>query len=431
MKTVKPIPRPLRYAALFLACILAGVLLKAAVCALPAGKMHDTIPKSIEQIEENRYMPRKTGKDDQLLSGGECNYLRMSDIAGEFPAFRAAMTNTVRVEQENGETEQRDNTIYWWGAVTVLRPFLIFLTYEQTISLFQLAVFCLMIAVCIRLYRSLGAAVAMLFALSLFLVSLQTAVQTVSTMIPYVLSMAGILLSCRWGTDPKRQCAVLFVLGFLTGYLDWMTTNIITYAYPAITALLLLHKNGTFQKRREPFLFVCKGGALWALSYGLTIVSKWVLTALILREGTILEGFLRALNDITKEGSAVPEKLGDFLYQAALRNVQRLELFNLLPRKADTAVMCLFALLAVAAVAAGWIGKKTMGKCVSSAVGLAGLAPFAWIAVFHGHTYVHYWYTYRMLGAFLFGCAMAFYLLLRSRKEAAAPAKAREKEAAG
>ena len=186
--------------------------------------------------------------------------------------------------------------------------------------------------------------------------------------------------------ESKNNGLLFFVVGSLACYFDLLTTPLLTLGIPLAVMLSL--------KRDEGFLFkdnlleVVRLAVLWGLGFTLTFAMKWALATLILGENVFANAFNVGLYRVGAE---------DFTrWDAVSTNFNML----LLPMVLLLALSFLIFML-VRRLKFNW--KKALLYL------LIGLMPYLWIFVFSNHSYVHWWFTYR-LQAISVACLMMVFV---------------------
>jgi hypothetical protein len=183
--------------------------------------------------------------------------------------------------------------------------------------------------------------------------------------------IASLLVIKRGALKPQGM--LFFIIGSLACYFDLLTTPMLTLGIP-LAVLLSLKRNEDF-RIKDNLLEIIKLALLWGLGFALTFVAKWVLGTLILGHNVFADAFDMGLYRLGVE---------DFTrWDAISRNFKMLNLPMIL-----VLMLCFISLLVTRHAKCNW--KKSVLFL------LLGLTPYVWYFVFSNHSYLHWWFTYRL-----------------------------------
>lgn len=166
---------------------------------------------------------------------------------------------------------------------------------------------------------------------------------------------------------------LFFIIGSLACYFDLLTTPLLTLGIP-LTVWLSLSKDDDFDLKSN-LLRIIRFTLLWGLGFALTFFSKWALATLILGQNIFADAYEMSLYRMEAE---------DFTrWDAVTKNFGMLNLgiIGIL-----AAVFLIFSLL------------KTIRFNYKKSILflLIGLAPYVWYSIVSNHSFVHWWFTYRL-----------------------------------
>ncbi len=407
---------------------LLAILFKTLSCAIPGGRIMDHIyQSSIAGRPGENYvcLPITIGHSGELDYATEANYLNMCIAVDAVHPFGAAVKNTVAVLPEGSvyeggagaltelldknTKETRDNPVYWWGAITILRPFLYLFSYDTTMTLIGIVLQLLWLCTIVMIYRySKGTAFpAFCFALCTLLVKTETSYLLLCTAMPLFISYIS-MICIAYVKDTKKFNDIVFVCGIATAYLDWMSTPIVTFAFSEVFILMVLHYKDADKSKIEYLTTVISGAVNWCVGYAGMLFGKWILSSVVLHKNIILEGLERGYADSTREGYHVPQNFFVYVWTSFYKCTSNVVGINLLSSKM-VFILCLM-LFIVLMVVLKYAWKMSN---VAPFILLSSLAPMAWLVVFRGHIFFHSFFTYRMFSVLMWGILLFFYYCLK------------------
>ena len=230
----------------------------------------------------------------------------------------SSKTDAYQVEElydtvyENDLTESFEYARYWHGYLVFLRPLLLFLNYKQ-ISILMLVLFLgLLGGNCYLLAKKSGiwSAVALVFAY--LLVDTLFVTRSLNEITCFILALIfsiGILLRNK---KSMGLAIYFFLIGSITNFVDFLTNPIITYGMP-ITMFFIVNEE---KSMRKTFKIYFQTAIAWAIGYGLTWGSKWVITDLVLHRNIIsnaIEQILFRTNDNSYNMDLLVERVQFYL----------------------------------------------------------------------------------------------------------------------
>ena len=418
-----------RLALALLVSIALGFGLLAAVYAIPQQAINAHVLESMQLFDGSDGQREKMNEtlvkgypSTWLDNSSDGFFLQYAVYDGEETLWEKALLNyryvvkghtTPDAELTEQLTAGTENLIkaplsrYWHGYLVVLKPLLLFLSY-QDIRMVNMIVqggllawlLCLM---CERgLKRYLPALTVAILALTPFVMPLNMHYSVV-----YLIALLGMIAMLQWPgwIEGKLGSSMLFLLlGIATSYFDMLTYPLLSFGLPAVLWLLLSEKEGGANALRT----LIRIGLIWFAGYAGMWAGKWLLVAVFHSPAEAVT----ALQSFTYRSSA--EEYGRMA--TVLRNV------DVLWRKP-------FKLLALAgaAMAAGVLLRRLCRRerlLASVKPGLAlsflGLAvlPLAWYYILPNTNHVHYFFMHRALSVTVFALLCLATKLLE-RQEAA------------
>ena len=292
----------------------------------------------------------------------------------------------------------REYLRYWHGSLAVLRPLLVLLSLREIYFLNGFILLGLTAVLLVRLFRRkawvpLAGVILSLTAAAVWFVPMSLEYTWVFLI---VLIQLHLVLCRRFSGSLEKRAAFFLLSGIITNYMDFLTTELLTLLMPL---LLLIWKD-----RDENSWFPSpKGTALqaaaWMGGYAGMWIGKWQLARVVLdAELHRSVGF----HIWMRSSAAVSGSAGNQRWEAIVRNVR-----------------CLFPLeygLIGTIVGAGAVlgiiylcfiyHRNDIQRSLIFWYGLIGLVPFVRFLALGNHSYVHYFFTYRVLAATVFAVVL-------------------------
>lgn len=190
--------------------------------------------------------------------------------------------------------------------------------------------------------------------------------------------------------DKKKEDLYPFVIllgAMLINYFDFLTAETLSLTMPLILMIRLNYEN-------KGVKFIAKNSVIWGVGYAGTWVSKWIISAIVLRENVMPYITGHIAERLGGETEGLPEmSLPVFVYSAVMRNI-----LNMFPAGYGTGgVFAGVILIIIAAYIAYVYRRKGFDKKVAGSFLLIALIPVLRFMVMHNHSYIHYFFTVRAL----------------------------------
>ena len=279
---------------------------------------------------------------------------------------------------------------YWHGSNVIVRPLLLVFNIQQIYVLNGILLAALAIWLLCILLRKKAFVPAMGIAAGL--------VMTASWFVPlsleytwtYLVMLAVSVISVKLAYAGKwNRMGILFLLsGMVTNYLDFLTTETLTLLIPLLLVLWVdIHEN-----EQKPIAHTAKkaGKAIlvWTMGYVGMWMMKWLLAAVVLQENVMpyVAGHIQE-----RIGGDIGIGLWRYVTGAIVRNAK-----CLFPLEYGTAGLLAAIILLLLASYVGYVyHKRQINKGRILLYLLIGLIPYIRYIVFHNHSYLHCFFTYR------------------------------------
>lgn len=277
---------------------------------------------------------------------------------------------------------------YWHGYLIFLRPLSVFMSLGNIRMIYATVLFLLIgLTVHFLIKRSdIYFAIAFLISLSIanvaaFFFSMQFSNILIVTLLATLL----ILTKFDWFKTKTNLFLSFFVIGSIANFFDLLTTPLISWGIPIIVLSYITNKYTTNKKENlgKQFGTFIGTGVFWSIGYGLTWLSKWAISSIILRQNVIKNAIEQIL--FRTEGNAD--------YPLARLDMLKMN-FHLMYTKPALLIIgltCMFFLYCAfkkREFQFSWLFVLLMF--------ISALTPYVWYNVLASHSQIHFWFTYRV-----------------------------------
>lgn len=383
---------------IFIGMVAAGYLALVCVYTLPIGPIQKNVAEAANIMQMDGSHPELVyGHQDTMLDNlTDSIMLLTARYEGTESFFEEALLNNrftvnglmdsevLAVEAEGEELDGTESSYgrYWHGYLLYVKPLLMVLNYGQIryfVGAVQFALLVLVLYLFVKTNKEkhvLPFTVAYLFlnpaALSL---SLQYFPASVITMIEFVVILIN---QEKYKINPIRWIYHFFIVGCLIAYFDFLTFPLLTLGMPLV--FLMVENQKTI--KRDSLLFA-KSCAAWGIGYASMWGSKWILGSLLTKKNMLAD----AIGQVLFRVGAAENEVKTSAIEAIIRNIGANKLYLLLTISVFFGII-LYKILK----------KENINlKSVNISVLLCAILPFLWYMVVSNHSYIHYWFTYRIL----------------------------------
>lgn len=273
----------------------------------------------------------------------------------------------------NGETLQELHYArYWHGGSFLFRPFFLLMDFVTLrFVLFIISSILIVMLLC-AYYPKAGSMKTLALAMG-FLMTYGFVTQFSMQFFPVLaLTVIGSLIVVK-RSESADFGMLFFIIGSLACYFDLLTTPLLTLGIP-LAVMLSLKGEGGFGIK-DNLLEISKLILLWGIGFSLTFVTKWALASLVLGQNIFVDAYGVSLYRMGTEDfsrwEALTKNLGMLNWWIVCIVVAILLIFNLIKhQKFHYQRMLLFLIIA--------------------------LMPYVWYLLLANHSYVHWWFTYRL-----------------------------------
>jgi len=401
----------------YLCLVLFFVLSLTLVSLIPGTKIKENIASSALTLKEQGDRPRILGnhKLNQLDNLTESVMLGIIYNIDEHQPLKSALKAMFYAGSNSNEENYRVNSLYdqiqyafrpnnqypryWHGYIVAIRPMLTFMPYSSVQKTLQIA-FLIFFGYLVALFsKKLSMLAALSFAISIVLVNISIIPVTVHASMVFFICFSAIALFLKTkDMSTEKYIIAFFIIGALTSFVDLLTAPFITFGFPAIVLLISRNTVETRNSFKSVFSFVVYIGLSWMIGYALLWGTKWVLASIMLKENVIAEGINGILERI---GRDIPfgniQHINSF--DAIKKNLQTFYTFTISNYPISFVVIPLMIFYGFFAVI--W-HKKKYRLDTTIIIALIGLLPFFWFGVAANHSFIHAYFTSRILSVSVF-----------------------------
>ena len=166
---------------------------------------------------------------------------------------------------------------------------------------------------------------------------------------------------------------LFFVISSLTCYFDLLTTPLLTLGIP-LAVMLSLKREDEFSFK-DNLIEISKLILLWGLGFALTFGTKWALASLILGQNIFSDAYEVSLYRMEAEQFT--------RWEALTKNFGMLNLW-------------MISIAAVVLLLLSIINRLKISYKKVILFLIIGLMPYVWYLLLANHSYLHWWFTYRL-----------------------------------
>lgn len=281
---------------------------------------------------------------------------------------------------------------YWHGSMSIIRPLLVFLNLKQIYILNFIIITVLTIILLIILIKTKIKELVVAFIISLimcFVITVPFCLEyTWTYMIMLIASILAIILEKRG----KKLNILFFVTGIITCYLDFLSTELLTFMVPILLILVIRYKQNRLTNFKEGFKFLVISTILWGIGYIGMWFAKWILASIILKINAfdyVIDNAIERINGgntaIIRTDNIYIRAIVDNLLTLFPINIQkRVERLYFIP-----VIIIIFVLV--------FIKKKNWRELWFPALLLIiAITPYIRYLILADHSYRHYFFTFRL-----------------------------------
>ena len=280
---------------------------------------------------------------------------------------------------------------YWHGYLVILRPLLLIFSYTGIRIFLLILTIILVLTMIILLCKKINITCGIIYGIGLLAINIFIVSFSINEILIFLLAfISSIILLIK--KDPKKNIGIFFfIIGSISNFIDLLTAPLVTLGITAITYFLIIQKREEKANVKEYIIDLLKIGMSWALGYGITWISKWVITQLALNRPIVTQAIEQALFR-----SNVPKYQGIELFgpfDVIKRNLKYLSSTTITVVLGLVFGYLIFVMIKNRKKKINVI--ENLKKCIPYAV--IFFFPIIWYLVIKQHSYTHVNFTYRLL----------------------------------
>lgn len=280
---------------------------------------------------------------------------------------------------------------YWHGYLSILRPLLLLFNYSGIRIVLAIITLISIVALITLLCKKISITSGVIYGIGLRAISIFIVTKSINEILIFIVAfISSIILLLK--KNPEKNIGIFFfVVGSVSNFIDLLTAPLVTLGITAITYFLLVQKNESKVNIKRYILDFLKICISWALGYGITWLSKWVITEIFFGRPIISQAIEQAV--FRSNGPQINGMNIFSLSNVFIRNMEYLS--------SPVAITILIA--AVIYIIVMMIinrnkkidFKENLKKCLPYI--LIFFLPVIWYMVLKQHSYTHVNFTYRIL----------------------------------
>ena len=276
-----------------------------------------------------------------------------------------------------GVEESFEYARYWHGYMIWLRPLLAILNIGQIKTLFAIILILLTSILIYLLYKKINIITAIIFAIGLFSCSICAIGYSLGEISIYIIMLIFSILILQ-KKNYKNIGIMFFILGSLTSFMDILTSPLITVFIPITIYFLVIQKNKKESKKDciKKYIWIC---LLWGIGYILTWFSKWIIVDILENRQILTQGILQIRE----------RTIADFKYYKLIERI-------LVMLSLNTIYVVLISTVLLILINIINKGKNKLDICLLP-FGINAIMPFIWYLLVRNHSYIHPFYSYKIL----------------------------------
>ena len=183
---------------------------------------------------------------------------------------------------------------YWHGYLIFLRPLLVLFNYHQLGILFSITTIALALVLLYLLYKRFNIFVSLSFLVGMLATDIFIVASCINLIVCFQIAFIfSIYLLLKKDLELEKMPLLFFVIGIITNFLDFLTNPIVTLGIPAIICFLIMREKNV--KLKNTYAIIFNSIITWTVGYGITWMSKWIITDLLYNRGIIINAIKQVL----------------------------------------------------------------------------------------------------------------------------------------
>ena len=347
--------------------------------------------KAIKKDEENTFL--HVYADEILLNIIYCmneNEPLKSIMSSNYYAEGQMPSLEKAIEEDSfGNTEYMR---YWHGSTIIIRPLLIFFNISQIYYLFAGVLIILLIVLLIILIKKKLYLLVIAFLLGLLMTTSQYVPFCLEYVWTYLIMIITAIISIileKKEEGNRKINLLMFSTGIITCFLDFLSTETITFTIPILIIFVIRNKEGRIQDIKKELKQIILWMVLWLIGYACMWGVKWLLSSIILNlnslEYVVDKAMIRVVKPIAHLSLFGKIKLS--LYKNVIM-LNTFDLFNSTIKNIGILICVIISIILL---------RKEDKKEIKKTLIILGIGaiPYIRYMVMSGHSTNHFFFTFR------------------------------------
>lgn len=389
-------------AIVFITCLEVGLL--AGVALIPQKSIQRNIEESTDILLDNPvfFYENKQDISSKIDRYADSILLNIAYYYDEANPLSSVLRSSYYYTDKNNEnknlqiavTTQPEATYdynrYWHGSNIIVRPLLTIFNLNGIYIFLGALLLLLFLGTVYFAKKHLGNGVSVCFILATIMISPWYIPLSLEYIWTILLMLLGCLFLFRlWEKDDFVLHLFFLIMGSLTAYFDFLTTETLTLMIPLILYLCRLAEKKQITSVKVAMKYSLPIASFWIIGYLSSFIMKWSISSVVLRENTFYTALSQAQYRLQGSTDKISGVTGSFA--AILLNLKCLFPFCFLKNGALPLCILFFILM----LSLFYITKKKAKMPVCTYLLLLGIVPYIRFFVIGNHSYIHYFFTYR------------------------------------
>lgn len=295
--------------------------------------------------------------------------------------------------------QEKDYARYWHGYLIFLKPLLSILSFDLLRQLFSYLHIYLMLVIFILLIKHNLWFMIISYGLTLlfFINPYQTGKSLAYSTCAFITSLAIIILLTNTKKLKPKLPYFFLIIGITTSFFDLLSYPLITFGFPMYFYIFLNFSSTPKETIKKTILFFC----CWVAGYATMWSAKWILATILTDKNVILDALQQIMYRTSSELKNGEGEGRILLSDTISRNII-VATHN--PLIYQTTIPCLIISLILI------IKNRQLKNLYSKMLKILPLIllPFLWYIFTSNHSYMHCWFTYKILSISYFSILGTF-----------------------
>lgn len=415
----------INYVSFFMFVLLTLILLQNLVIRIPNSLIDENIKKSATFYKDNNDIETIAIGDTFFSSSvsihyySDCITLNMISnldpshsfksqvLMNYYDGTRLTMCEDLYYSVNNNVESTNEYSRYWHGSIVFIKPLLVFFNVHTIKTIFVLLFFGLL-AYLIYLIVKKSNILAVLLSVSLVSVMIYIVPFCFEYVFAFLITIFASIIVMK-NLDKKNEFFYKFfvVLGITSCFFDFLAYEVLTLMFPLFLKIYFDNFDKEDINLKKVIVFIIKSMFIWGISYILTFVFKWIMSAMVLG----VEQFVNIWNNAKIRIYDTPFPWYLILLQSITYICSMIFPFSLFEK--GIVYFILYCLIIVYLFVNYVPKNKRKYLLLLLLVSLIGLLR---LVVLFAHTWGHYFFDYRNLFPLILWSLLVLYESFRLKK---------------